>query len=250
MDAALSSLRVVLVSPRNPLNIGAAARAMFNFGFARLRLVNPYAVAFREARSAIGAGEILKSAEEFPSVAEAVADCALVVGTTSIGHRGLAHTVHRLEQGAPLVREQLESGPVALLFGSEKFGLSNEDLAHCHWLMRIATADRQHSMNLGQAVAVCLYELVRGRKKTALAKAALGRKEERSATSAEMERLTQVLLEVLRASGYVNPRAAAAEEKLRRLVRRMQLRGNDAEVLLGMMRQIAWKLGAGEQDGA
>jgi tRNA/rRNA methyltransferase len=105
-------------------------------------------------------------------------------------------------------------------------------------------------MNLGQAVAVCLYELVRGTKKTAPAKAASGRKEERSATSAEMERLTQVLLEVLRASGYVNPRAAAAEEKLRRLVRRMQLRGNDAEVLLGMMRQIAWKLGAGEQDGA
>ena len=102
-------------------------------------------------------------------------------------------------------------------------------------------------MNLGQAVAVCLYELVRGRKKTAPAKAAPGRKEERSATSAEMERLTQVLLEVLRASGYVNPRAAAAEEKLRRLVRRMELRGNDAEVLLGMMRQIAWKLGAGEE---
>src|ERR1700694_885111 len=141
-----SSLRVVLVSSRNPLNIGAAARAMFNFGFSRLRVVNPYEVAFREARSAIGAREILETAEEFRSLGEAVADCALVVGTTSLGHRGLAHTLQRLEHGAPLIREQMRSAPAALLFGSEKFGLSNDDLAHCHWLMRIATADQQHSM--------------------------------------------------------------------------------------------------------
>ncbi|MBZ5594527.1 MAG: TrmJ/YjtD family RNA methyltransferase [Acidobacteriia bacterium] len=239
MDAALSSLRVVLVSPRNPLNIGAAARAMFNFGFARLRLVNPYAVAFREARSAIGAGEILKSAEEFPSVAEAVADCALVVGTTSIGHRGLAHTVHRLEQGAPLVREQLESGPVALLFGSEKFGLSNEDLAHCHWLMRIATADRQHSMNLGQAVAVCLYELSRNLldSRTAPARAP------KAAPAADTEQITRLLVDVLGRSGYINPvTAASAENKVRRMVRRLDLSARDAPVVLGMLRQILWKL--------
>jgi TrmH family RNA methyltransferase len=135
-----------------------------------------------------------------------------------------------------------------LLFGSERYGLSNDELSHCHWVMRIPTRQEHGSMNLGQAVAVCLYELVRGKKKTAPAKAAPRKKEERSATSAEMERLTLVLLEVLRASGYVNPRAAAAEEKLRRLVRRMQFRGNDAEVLLGMMRQIAWKLGASEKN--
>src|SRR5437868_6218848 len=146
MDAAeASNLRVVLVSPRNPLNIGAAARAMFNFGFSRLRVVNPYAVAFREARSAIAAREILQAAEEFSSVADAVADCRLVVGTTSLGHRGLAHKLHRLEKGAALIREQLQSVPVAVLFGSEKFGLTNEDLAHCHWLMRISTVDQQHS---------------------------------------------------------------------------------------------------------
>ena len=103
-------------------------------------------------------------------------------------------------------------------------------------------------MNLGQAVAVCLYELVRGTKKTAPAKAAPGKKEKTSATSEELERLTQVLLEVLHTSGFVNSRAVAAEEKLRRLVRRLELNGNDAEVLLGMLRQIAWKLGANEKD--
>src|ERR1700720_670851 len=84
-------LRVVLVNTRNPLNIGAAARAMSNFGFFHLRVVNPYELAFREARSAVGASPILAAAEEFPSVAEAVADCTLVVGTTSVGHRELQH---------------------------------------------------------------------------------------------------------------------------------------------------------------
>ena len=244
----LDRLRVVLVAARNPLNIGAAARAMSNFGVRRLRVVNPYEVAFREARSAVGASELLAKAEQYETVAEAIADCKLVVGTTAAGRRELQHRLLRLDQGGRTIKRQLKTGPVALLFGSERYGLSNDELSHCHWVMRIPTREQHGSMNLGQAVAVCLYELVRGKKKTAPAKAAPGQKEKRSATSAEMERLTQVLLEVLRASGYVKPRAAAAEEKLRRLVRRMQLRGNDAEVLLGMMRQIAWKLGANEKD--
>lgn len=247
----LDRLRVVLVATRNPLNIGAAARAMSNFGVRRLRVVNPYEVAFREARSAVGASGLLAKAEQYETVAEAVADCKLVVGTTAATRRELQHRLHRLDEGARAIKRHLATGPVALLFGSERYGLSNDELSHCHWLMRIPTRQEHGSMNLGQAVAVCLYEFVRGKKETAPAKAAPGRKpvrkEGRSATSAEMERLTQVLLEVLRASGYVNPRAAAAEEKLRRLVRRMELRGNDAEVLLGMMRQIAWKLGAGEK---
>ncbi|HUJ23164.1 MAG TPA: RNA methyltransferase [Bryobacteraceae bacterium] len=235
----LSNLRVVLVSPRNPLNIGAAARAMFNFGFERLRVVNPYQVAFREARSAVSAGAILKTAEEFASVAEAVADCALVVGTTSLGHRELAHPMHRLEHGAALIREQLRGAPAALLFGSEKFGLNNEDLAHCHWLLRIATADQQHSMNLGQAVAVCLYELSRHELDAPRAAARTAR----PAAAADTEQLTLLLLEVLERSGYINPvTAASAANKVRRLVRRLHLSARDAPVLLGMLRQILWKL--------
>jgi tRNA/rRNA methyltransferase len=245
----LDHLRVVLVAVRNPLNIGAAARAMSNFGVRRLRVVNPYEVAFREARSAVGASGLLAKAEQYETVAEAVADCKLVVGTTAATRRELQHRLQRLDEGARAIKRHLATGPVALLFGSERYGLSNDELSHCHWVMRIPTREEHGSMNLGQAVAVCLYELVRGAKKTAPAKAAPRRKDERSATSAEMERLTQVLLEVLRTSGFVNPRAVAAEEKLRRLVRRMELRGNDAEVLLGMMRQIAWKLGANEENG-
>ena len=106
---------------------------MSNFGVLRLRVVNPYEVAFREARSAMGAAPLLAKAKEFNSVAEAVADCTLVVGTTAVQHRELQHPLRRLEYGARLIRKQLNSGRVALLFGTEKTGLSNDDLSHCHW---------------------------------------------------------------------------------------------------------------------
>src|SRR5262249_26397870 len=133
----LDRLHVVLVSTRNPLNIGASARAMSNFGFANLRVVNAFATAFRQARSAVGAADVLAKAEEFTTVADAVADCTLVVGTTAVGDRNLQHPLKRLDLGAKLIRKRLTSGRVALLFGSEKRGLSNQDFSHCHWLMRI-----------------------------------------------------------------------------------------------------------------
>src|SRR3954464_1385134 len=99
-------LHVVLVSPRNPLNIGAAARAMSNFGFSNLRLVNPYAVAFREARSAVGGAYLLQTATEYKTVADAVADCSLVVGTTAVRHRDLQHPLKILAAAAPLIRKK------------------------------------------------------------------------------------------------------------------------------------------------
>ena len=242
MGTNLDHLRVVLVSTRNPLNIGAAARAMSNFGFSHLRVVNPYEAAFREARSAVGATAVISSAEEFSSVADAVADCTLVVGTTSIGRREVQHPVRSLEIGARMIRKRLRSGRAALLFGSEKVGLSNHDLSHCHWLMRIPTRQEHRSMNLGQAVAVCLYELARD------SRAALPLEKVQPATSGELERISALLLEALRASGYLKPRAAAlSEEKLRRLVRRLNLRLSDAEIWLGMLRQILWKIRSGEQ---
>jgi tRNA/rRNA methyltransferase len=235
--AELDRLRVVLVATRNPLNIGAAARAMSNFGFARLRVVNPFAAAFREARSAVGASSVLGKAEEYASVAEAVADCALVVGTTAVRHRQLQHTLRRLEDGARLIRKRLRAGRVALLFGSEKFGLSNEALSHCHWLMRIPTSEENISMNLGQAVAVCLYELVRE------AKAARHAEKSDLAAAAEVERITEMLLEALRESGFLSRRRVAdADQRIRRMVRRLNLPARDAVIWLGIFRQILWKL--------
>jgi TrmH family RNA methyltransferase len=240
----LDHLRVVLVAARNPLNIGAAARAMSNFGLRRLRVVNPYEAAFREARSAVGASELLANAEEFKTVAEAVADCTLVVGTTAVRHRELHHPLRRLEYGTRLIRKRLGSDGVALLFGSEKFGLSNAALSHCHWLMRIPTCEANISMNLGQAVAVCLYELVRDAKDVRQAE-----KVER-ATAEELERVTTKLLEAMRASGYLTRRPIAdVEERMRRLVHRLNLPARDALVWLGILRQIVWKLRS-ERPGA
>jgi len=234
-----AELRVVLVAPRNPLNIGAAARAMANFGFTRLRVVNPYEVAFREARSAVHATPLLAAAEEFSNVGDAVADCRLVVGTTSLGHRELHHPLRRLEYGARLIRRQLAAAPVALLFGSEKFGLSNEEMSHCHWLLRISTVDLDRSMNLGQAVAVCLYELVRDARSIRPPAEKL-----KVASAADSEQITAMLVEALERSGYINPRTeASTKAKVRRLVRRLSPTARDAPVVLGMLRQILWKLG-------
>jgi tRNA/rRNA methyltransferase len=211
---------------------------MANFGFDRLRVVKPYDVAFREARSAVGAAPLLARAEEFGGLAEAVADASLVIGTTSVGKRHPQLAVRRLEFGARLIGRRLAKAPVALLFGSEKFGLSNEDMAHCHWLMRIPTVDRGLSMNLGQAVALCLYELARD------PQAVAGEPERSSpAAAGENEQVTRLLVEALAESGYIQPlTAASAEEKVRRLVRRLRISRKDAPVVLGMLRQILWKL--------
>ncbi|MEQ1886315.1 MAG: RNA methyltransferase [Bryobacteraceae bacterium] len=231
-------LRVVLVAPRNPLNIGAAARAMSNFGFDELRLVNPYSVAFQEARSAVKAHRVLEKAREYATVADAVADCSLVVGTTSIGPRALEHPLRRLEFGGKLIAKKLATAQVALLFGSEKFGLSNEDMAHCHWLMRIPAREEHGSMNLGQAVALCLYEIIRNPAAVRVAP-----EEKRPAAAESLERITEMLEEVLKLSGYVHARTAgSAELKIRRLIRRMDLTAHDAEVWMGMLRQIRWKM--------
>jgi len=238
-------LGVVLVNTRNPLNLGAAARAMSNFGFFDLRVVNPYEASFREARSAVGASEVLAKAREYESVAAAVADCALVVGTTSAARRELQHRLYRLDQGGKLIRKQLGTARVALLFGSEKRGLSNEDLSHCHWLLRIPAREEHGSMNLGQAVAVCLYELARQGETASTAKRGGKSKREDGlpATSAELERITATLLDALRASGYLDLKpSTAADEKIRRMVRRLKLSAEDSELLLGMLRQMVWKM--------
>jgi len=211
---------------------------MSNLGFSRLRLVKPYDVAWREARSAVGAAAVLERAEVFETLAEAVADCTMVVGTTSIGHRELNHPLHRLENGARLLRKYLGAGRAALVFGSEKFGLSNEDLAHCHSLIRIPTREAHSSMNLGQAVAVCLYELIRNPRAVAGSPKPL-----RAAKSGDVERFTTLLLELLEVSGYTKPKTAASMTlKVRRMARRLNLPARDIELWQGILRQALWKV--------
>ncbi len=243
--AQLDRLVVILVAPRNPNNIGAAARAMSNFGYPHLRIVNAYEVSFQEARSAVGAADLLASARQYETLEEATADCTLVVGTTAVGHRELQHPLHRLEAAGTLIQSHLAdadptraSAPkAALLFGSEKTGLSNEALSHCHWLLRIPTRSEHISMNLGQAVALCLYELIRQ------APEALPATQITPASAQALDRLMALLLEVLEASGYIKPDPDdTTRQKIRRLILRLSPSPDDAEILLGMLRQLQWKL--------
>ena len=241
-------IQIVLVATRNPLNIGAAARAMSNFGFSSLRVVNPYEAAWREAKSAVGASHLLANAEEFASLREAVADCTVVVGTTAVRNRNLHHPVRRLDEAVRVIRRAYAPGEkVALLFGSEKRGLTNEDFSHCDWLLRIPTREENISMNLGQAVAVCLYEFARGRSSTGTEKVKhVARRDalaEKRAAAADVERIREALLEAMRLSGYLNRHPTSdAEERLRRLVRRMNLPASDVAAWLSILRQIARKL--------
>jgi tRNA/rRNA methyltransferase len=136
---------------------------MANFGFRGLAVVTPYAPTWREARSAVGAPEILLKASETANLGEAVARATLVVGTGTLTYRKPEQRVVLLPELAPLVRQELErGGRVAVVFGPEKHGLTRDDLSYCHILVEIPTDARQPSMNLGQAVAVCLYELAAG----------------------------------------------------------------------------------------
>jgi tRNA/rRNA methyltransferase len=267
-EEELERVCVVLVRARNPSNIGAVARAMHDFGFRRMRVVNEFPVPFEAARSAVDASAVLADAVACASVAEAVADCTLVVGTTAVGERELRHELLTLADAAPRMRVELRrgdgagvcSGRVALLFGSEKTGLSNEEMSHCNWLLTVPMHQiegaRHLSMNLGQAVAVCLYELVREAPASRGVETVEGT--EAPATAAQLERVTALFGEVLERSGYARRHAANSEPaQVRRLVRRIGANAVDAPVWMGILRHVLRRLGgaapgnkqaAGEQD--
>ena len=250
MPAADSSFKqnlcVILVRTRNPLNIGAVARAMANFGASQLQLVAPYDLAFREARSAVGASQLLAKAEVCESVANAVTDCTLVVGTTAATNRSVTLSLVALHEAAPQIAEAAHTGKVALLFGSEKRGLTNQDMSYCHWLMRIPTTQRSPSMNLAQSVVVVLYELARTWNQTpATVESEAMPAADLPAKMRSLLRLAEVMHETLDSSGYYSEAAAAsAEEQLRRLLLRMTLTEPDSEIVLGMFRHILWRLRA------
>jgi tRNA/rRNA methyltransferase len=236
-------LNVVLVSPRNPLNIGAAARAMANFGLARLRVVTPYELAWREARSAVGAPDLLTNALESQTLADSVVDCTLVVGTGTLTYRKPEQRVVTLPNLAPIVAQELaRGGSVALVFGSEKHGLTREDLSYCHILVEIPTDPRQPSMNLGQAVAVCLYE-VAGRASVPEGFAAVPTSSTAAPTSDRLELLAGVVEEAMEAASYSPPGMREANRHdLRLTLRRLTLSAHDTRRILGLFRRILWRL--------
>ena len=259
--AARQRVSVVLVGARNPQNIGAAARAMQDFGFGDLRVVNTFAPPFEAAQlhatSAVAADEIMRSARLFSSLPDAISDCTYIAGTTAIGGRDLSHPVLPLRDAAQLLLGELlkqnagdehdtnaaSQGPserrVALLFGSEKTGLTNEQLSFCSTLLTIplfAPEGRHLSMNLGQSVAVCLYELTRAGFEGAREVPIMVK----PAPNAQIrERLLGSLLEVMEVSGYARRFPANARpEVVRQLAAQLGHTTDEAATWMGFLRQL------------
>jgi tRNA/rRNA methyltransferase len=248
-------VEVILVSPRNPLNIGASARAMANFGFRRLSIVAPFAINWMEAKSAVGAPDLLREAKVYETLAEAVADCTLVIGTGSLDHRRPVQTILSLPEAAARIQRTLadatsETSPtqarVALLFGSEKHGLTTDDLSWCHALTVIETCESQPSMNLGQAVAVCLYEVSRTSEGISgqpeyitFEPTCLGQ----LPASEQLDRLAELVEQTMEAVNY-NTRGmrSANGEALRVLLRRLMPKEADLRRMMGLFRRILWQL--------
>jgi TrmH family RNA methyltransferase len=256
-------LEVVLVSPRNPLNIGAAARAMANFGFRRLAIVAPFAHNWMEAKSAVGAPDLLRDARVYETLAEAVAHCTLVVGTGSLDRRKPEQAILDLPNAAAEIRKVLETGSqdskpgcAALLIGSEKHGLTADDLSWCHAIAVIDTCDNQPSMNLGQAVAVCLYEISRSHESEILnrapgfaqvqrgsAKPQNARPAPDSPNSEQLDRLASLVEETMEAVNYSTRGMRSANgEALRVLLRRLMPNDTDLRRMMGLFRRILWQL--------
>jgi tRNA/rRNA methyltransferase len=215
---------------------------MANFGFRRLAVVAPYEEHWREARSAVGAPELLQNAKETAALSDAVDDCTLVIGTGTLAHRKPEQPVVLLPALAPFVQQEIaRGGRVALVFGPEKRGLTREDLSFCHLLAEIPTDPRQPSMNLGQAVAVCLYELAVRAGNSAAAKAEFEHPEPASAS--ELERLAGVVEKTMIAAHYSPATMREANRRdLRLLLRRLALTVRDARRILGLFRRILWRL--------
>lgn len=235
--------RIVLVRPRNPLNIGAAARALGNFGLLDLAVVAPFEPTWNEVRQAAPGGDkVIAAARAVATLAEILSDTTLVIGTTTGSRRNLDRELLPLPELAAWLRHRKAKGRAALLFGSEKTGLSNEDMSHCHALVRIPTALDCPSMNLGQAVAVCVYELAR----SGIVSARPPRATVHPSDPANQQTLAHVFeraMQLLAVSGYLQPKSRAAMLiKLRRLLLNLNLTRNDARILGGVISQVEWKL--------
>ena len=234
-------IEIVLVSPRNPLNIGAAARAMANFGFRNLTVVSPWEPHWREARSAIGADALLQNAKCAEHLSEAVADCTLVFGTASLTSRQPEQPVVSLPNVAPFIHKALDESPaarIAIVFGPEKRGLTREDLALCHHLLTIPTDPAQPSLNLGQAVAVCLYAL-----STHTSPPETWESTPAPATSAQLNHLADLIEETMQAAGYSPANMHSANQHdTHLLLRRLRFADRDIRRVLGFFRRVLWRL--------
>ncbi len=238
------NVRIVLHRPRFPENIGAAARAMRNMGLRRLTVVDPEN--FIEARIRMMAthvaGDVVDAITRFESLAEAVADCGYVVGTTARlgGERQAVVTPPVMARRLIAISQENE---VALVFGPEDRGLTNQEIRLCHALVNIPT-DAFASLNLAQAVMVLCYEVFTARTGEE------GGFAPRLATRHELDGMYAKLRDILVAISYINPENPDYwMNRLRRFFTRMQLRAREVSIIRGIIRQVEWYARKNYEDG-
>ena len=238
----LDSISVILVRPRFPENIGSVARAMKNMGLHRLVIVNGCSPFHWKAyQLASGAEEILERAEEFMALEEAISEMGCVVGTTCRQGRERAPLLTPKEVSERLI--PLSHGhSIGLVFGSEKEGLTNEELSHCHLYARIPSSDLFPSLNLSQAVMIFCYELFQS-------SALFINPPPHLASSEQMERLFQHMEKTLLDIGFLEPNhPERIMRTLRRLFGRSQLEERDVRILRGVLSRVDWILKRGGGD--
>ena len=237
----LDSVAVVLSHPSHPGNVGAAARAMKTMGLADLRVVRPRRALDAEARAlAAGGADVLESSRRFETLAEALADCALAVGFSARG-RDLSLPADTVREAAPALVAATREGRVALVFGNETSGLSNEELGHCQRLATIPASSHYPSLNLAAAVQIACYELALAAG-TSVADARDAASKE-PATGADLEAFFRHLEASVIESGYLDPaRPGRLVERMRRLFARARLERPEVKLLRGMLEAFERKM--------
>ncbi|MEW6745999.1 MAG: TrmH family RNA methyltransferase [Planctomycetota bacterium] len=232
---ALDEIRVVLQRPHGTANVGGAARAMANFGLTRLVLVAPHEPPIHpDALSwASGASHVLERAATVPTLEEALAETVLAVATTARPRHLQARG--DIRELAPRIVAATRSGPVAVVFGPERIGLSNDELALCQECAVIPAAPAHTSLNLAGAVLVVAHELFR-----AASSEPVGERLEYTSHD-ERCRLVARSLEILDLIGYMQlGKSRTARDTVQRLVLKGRLERRDARNLLAILRHIEW----------
>jgi tRNA (cytidine32/uridine32-2'-O)-methyltransferase len=244
-DDRLSRIRVVLVEPSHPGNIGGAARAMKTMGLSRLALVNP--VRFPDPQAewrAAGAQDVLDAVEVYPSVDAAIADCHWVVGTSTRSRR-IPWPLKSADAVAADILDQPQGSQVAVLFGRETSGLTNEELQRCHCHLQIPANPDYPSLNLAMAVQVVCYELF---KQSGRAPAAEPIWDQPPATTAQTEAFFDHLQAVLVSSAFLDPEnPGQTMTRLRRLFTRVRLDEKEVQMLRGVLTQLTDTAEAGRR---
>jgi TrmH family RNA methyltransferase len=234
--ADLNSIDIILCGTLNSGNIGSVARAMANMGFSRLCLVNPRCGINQQSYNMAPVGaDILRKAELFPSLREALAGAVYVLGTTARTRR--CRDSFSPAQCAAKALEQARGGRVAIVFGPEDMGLSNEELELCNEVVTIPTAPGASSLNISQAVLLVCYELFSSAGGSCPAEAALGDPAPVEMTEAMYDHMRQSLLEI----GFLNPQKPEHTiGMIRRILSRTGLSIPEVNMLRGLFRQLVW----------